>query len=205
MKRLHIGCGLDFKEDYINIDIESKESLLARYEGSDNVTFKSFQEKGIEIYNYNIFALPYENNTVNEVLCNAFLEHLDFVEERKFFFEVKRILKPEGIFNFSVPDFEWLIKKWIQANDEWKDFYYTDQGEHWFGQKNRNMDTRWGYLIAAIFGNQNGLGQYHKNAFTKQKIGMILKKIDFKIVEINESYYRGKFEKFLEYSTKKHG
>ena len=49
MKRLHIGCGLDFKEDYINIDIESKESLLARYEGSNNVTFKSFQEKGIEI------------------------------------------------------------------------------------------------------------------------------------------------------------
>ena len=149
--------------------------------------------------------MPYENNTVNEILCNAFLEHLDFVEERKFFFEVKRILKPEGIFNFSVPDFEWLIKKWIQANDEWKDFYYTDQGEHWFGQKNRNMDTRWGYLIAAIFGNQNGLGQYHKNAFTKQKIEMILEKIDFKIVEIKESYYKGKFEKFLEYSTKKQG
>ena len=57
MTKLHIGCGLDFKEDYINIDIESKESLLARYEGSNNVTFKSFQEKGIEIYNYNI--LPF--------------------------------------------------------------------------------------------------------------------------------------------------
>ena len=203
MIKLHIGCGLDFKEEYINIDIESKESLLARYEGSDNVAFKNFQEKGIEIHNYDIFDLPYKDNTIDEVLCNAFLEHLDFVEERKFFFEVKRILKPEGIFNFSVPDFEWLLKKWIEANDEWKDFYYTDQGEHWFGQKNRNMDTRWGYSIAAIFGNQNGPGQYHKNAYTKQKIEMILKKINFKIVEMNENYYRGQFEKILEYSTKK--
>ena len=46
MIKLHIGCGLDFKEEYVNIDIESKESLLARYEGSENVAFKSFKEKG---------------------------------------------------------------------------------------------------------------------------------------------------------------
>ena len=203
MIKLHIGCGLDFKEDDINIDIESKESLLARYEGTENVIFKSFQEKGIEIYNYNIFDLPYGNHTVDEVLCNAFLEHLDFVEERKFFFEIKRILKSGGLFKFSVPDFEWVVKEWVKANDDWKDFYYTDKGEHWFGQKNRSLDTRWGYLIAAIFGNQNGVGQYHKNGYTRQKVNAMLAKIGFQIIDMNESYYRGKFEKILEYTATK--
>ena len=120
MIKLHIGCGLDFKEDYINIDIESKESLLDRYEGTENVVFKNFQEKGIEIYNHDIFDLPYGNHTVDEVLCNAFLEHLDFVEERNFFFEIKRILKSGGLFKFSVPDFEWVVKEWIKANDDWR-------------------------------------------------------------------------------------
>ncbi len=203
MIKLHIGCGLDLKEGYINIDVESKESIIQRYKESENVVFKNYQEKGIEIFNYDIFNLPYDDNTIDEILCNAFLEHISFAEERKYFFEVKRILKPGGILKFGVPDFEWIVKKWLSAKDEWKDFYYTDRGEHYFGQNNRNLDTRWGYMTTAIFGNQNGIGQYHKNAYTRQKIKALLTKIDFEILEINTSFYRGKYEKTLECVAKK--
>ena len=78
----------------------------------------------------------------------------------------------------------------MDAKDEWKDFYYLDKGEHWFGQNNRNVDNRWGYLTAFIFGNQNGIGQYHKNAYTKKKIEALLYKMNFKIIEITSTYYR---------------
>lgn len=201
--KLHIGCGLCLKEDYINIDSETKDEILKRYQGSDNIIFKNYQEQNIEIFNYDIFNLPFIDNSVDEILCSAFLEHLDFIEERKFFYEVKRILKKGGLFKFSVPDFEWIVKKWIGAKENWKDFWYTDKGEYWFGHGDRNMNSRWGYLTAAIFGNQGSRGQYHKNAFTRKKIEKILDHLDFEIIDFNTTYYRGKFEKTLNYSSKK--
>lgn len=197
MLKLHIGCGLDLREGYVNIDSETKEEILERYKNSDNVMFIRFKEKSIEIYNYDIFNLPYENDTVDEIICNAFLEHLDFVQERKIFKEVKRVMKKGGKFNFSVPDFEWTVKKWLEAKDEWLDFYYTDKGEHYFGQYDRNMDNRWGYLTTTIFGNQGSTGQYHKNAYTRKKIEALLERIGFELKEVEEGYYRGQFERIL--------
>jgi len=203
MIKLHIGCGLDLKEGYINIDMETKKEILKRYAGSNNEAFKNFQEKGLEIYNYDVFKLPYEDGSVDEIICSAFLEHLSFVDERRMFFEVKRLLKPGGIFKFGVPDFEWIVKKWLAAEDNWKDFYYTDKGEHYFGQGNRNMDSRWGYLTTAIFGNQGAPGQYHKNAYTKEKIKALLKKIDFELVDMHEDFYRGIYDQTLECTARK--
>jgi len=203
MLRLNIGCGLDLRDGYINIDSETKESILKRYANSDNEIFISYLEKNIEVFNYDIFNLPYDDATVDEITCNAFLEHLDFVQERRFFFEISRVMKIGGEFHFSVPDFEWTIKKWLGAKDEWQDFYYTDKGEHYFGQYNRNMNNRWGYLTTTIFGNQGSEGQYHKNAFTRNKIEAILKRIKFDIRKFEEGYYRDKFEKVFMVSSVK--
>lgn len=203
MIKLHIGCGLDLKEDYVNIDMDSKEDILKRYQGSNNPAFKMYKEKGIQIHNYNVFDLPYEDGTVDEIECNSFLEHLSFVEERDFFLEVKRVLKPGGVLKFSVPDFEWIVRKWIEAKDDWRDFYYTDRGEYYFGQGNRNMDTRWGYLTTAIFGNQGAPGQYHKNAYTRDKIKAAMEKIGFELVEVGESYFRGLYERDLDCVARK--
>ena len=53
-----------------------------------------------------IFDLPYDDGSVDEVIADGFVEHLSFLEESKFFYEMKRVLKPGGILNFSVPNFE---------------------------------------------------------------------------------------------------
>ena len=45
------------------------------------------------------------------------------MEEKKAFYEVKRVLKSGGIFNLSVPDLEHIIKSWLEAEDDWKDWY----------------------------------------------------------------------------------
>jgi len=203
MIKLHIGCGLDLKEGYINIDMESKEDILKRYEGSNNVAYMAFKDKDIEICRCDIFKLPYANETVDEIASSAFLEHLSFVEERKFFFEVKRVLKQGGILRFGVPDFEWIVRKWLAAKDNWRDFYYTDKGEHYFGQGNRNMDSRWGYLTTTLFGNQGSDGQYHKNAYTRGKIHALMEKLGFELAEMRTGYYRGQFEQTLECVARK--
>ena len=93
----------------------------------------------------NILELPYEDGTVDEIRAEAILEHLSFKEESLFFAEVKRVLKKGGILNFSVPDFEVLITKWIVAKDDWKDFFRDDdeaiKQEHWFGQYSYSQDS----------------------------------------------------------------
>jgi predicted SAM-dependent methyltransferase len=175
--KLNIGCGGDLKPDYINIDMHEKQFISERYGTELNKT--------IPIYNYNIFDLPYESNSVDEILCFAMLEHLSFENEGKFLKEVKRILKKDGIFIFTVPDIEKTFRQWLEAKDEFKDFYRTGTDEHWFGQGDRNINTRWGYLTAVIFGNQNGEGQFHRNAYTVSKIQQILHILDFTEQEIS--------------------
>jgi len=171
MIRLNIGAGGDLREDYVNIDRHTKEEIEARYgyKIPNNIT----------IQNYDIFNLPYANETVDEVLCLGFLEHLSFEDEGKFFKEVKRVLKSGGTFHFTVPDFDNLCNQWMKAKDDFKEFYQLRTDEHWFGQGNRNMNNKWGYLLAFFFGNQNGQGQFHRNAYTEKKIECIMELLGF--------------------------
>lgn len=101
------------------------------------------------------------------------MEHLSFEEEKKFFTEMKRVLRIGGVLKFSVPDFEETVKLWLRAEDDWKEFYRNDPDavaqSHWFGQYSYSTKNRWGYLTASLFGPQNSEGQFHKNCYTEKK------------------------------------
>lgn len=176
--------------EYVNVDSDNLETLKARYPTQE------FPE-GVEIYDYDIFNLPFPDATVAEVRADSLVEHLSFIEEPKFFYEVKRVLKPGGILQFDTTDFEEIAKLWLAAKDEWADFYRNDdeaiKSQHWFGQYSYSTDNRWGYLSAMIFGSQNGAGQFHKNCYTVPKIRAILRRLNLEEVEI--SHYRWKGER----------
>lgn len=186
--RLNLGCGGRPLPGYINIDLDTVEELKVRYPGDE------FPED-FEVYQYDIFDLPFSDGSVAEIRADALLEHLSFLEERKFFYEVKRVLRPGGLFVFSVPDFEKTVKMWLAAKDEWKDFYRNDPEaiaqKHWFGQYSFEADNRWGYLTATIFGPQNSEGQFHKNCYTIPKIKAILKCLEFEEPEITSFPWKG--------------
>jgi len=95
---------------------------------------------------------------------------------------------------FSVPDFEDLVRKWLAAEDDWRDFYRNDPEaiakQHWFGQYSYSTRSRWGYLTASLYGPQNSEGQFHKNCYTEGKIRSMLARLAFDIVEL--SYYNWK-------------
>lgn len=91
MKKINIGCGIIKKKGYINIDFnpDLKPDLVWK-----------IGEK----------PLPYKNDSLDEINADAVIEHLDtgFIE---FIIEAKRLLKPNGILKFSVPNcFHWMAR-----------------------------------------------------------------------------------------------
>ena len=198
--KLNIGCGGRPLPGYINIDSDNLLTLQARY---PNQTFSS----DLEVVNYDIMNLPFDENTVDEVRADSLIEHLSFSEEPQFFYEVRRVLRPGGKFDFSTTNFEKIVKLWINAVDDWKEFYRTDdeaiEKEHWFGQYSYSTENRWGYLSAMIFGSQNGEGQFHKNCYTSGKLRAILDHLCFEEVKISESRWKGNRDPMIHVVEKK--
>jgi len=186
--KLNIGCGGRPLPDYVNIDFDDLDALKRRYPQ------QAFPEN-VQVYQYDIFHLPFSDGSVAEVRADSLIEHLSFLEEPKFFYEVKRVLQPGGIFHFSTTNFEEIVKLWLAAEDEWKDFYRNDSDaiaqQHWFGQYSYATQNRWGYLCAMIFGSQNGEGQFHKNCYTIPKIRAILKRMGLQELEITDYHWKG--------------
>ena len=186
--KLNLGCGGRLLPGYINVDMDDIETLKRRY------PLQEFPE-GLRTYDYDILNLPFPDSTVAEIRADSLIEHLSFLEEPRFFTEVKRVLISGGLFQFSTPDFEEAVRLWLAAKDEWHDFYRNDPeaiaNEHWFGQYSYSTENRWGYLMAMIFGSQNGAGQFHKNCYTVPKIRAILKHLNFEELEISRYRWKG--------------
>lgn len=198
--KLNIGCGGRPLKEYINIDQDSLDEMKKRY---PNQQF----DDDLEIYNYDIFNLPFADNSVDAIKADGFIEHLSFNEEKNFFLEVKRVLSQNGLFEFSTPDFEDAIKKWLLAKDDWKDFYRSDDEainqQHWFGNYSYSTENRWGYLMAMIFGSQNGEGQYHKNAYTEGKIRSMMHYLGFEIIELSRFAWKNDRDLMLKVVARK--
>ncbi len=167
--KLHIGCGKNFLADYVNIDA---------------------YVKGDGIKNWDILNLPIEENSIIEVLAEHVVEHLSFADEEKFFREMYRVLHSAGKLKIEVPDVEWVFQKFVSGKDDFKDFYQTGSLDHYFGN-GKDTEQRWSLLATAIWGNQNGEGQFHKNGYTKSKIENISKIIGFKEVAVSFGFNKG--------------
>ncbi len=187
MIKLNIGCGGNPLKDYINIDQDNLEQIKKRYPQ------KKF-DGDLIVKNYDIFLLPFEDSSVDEIRSDSLIEHLTFFEEKIFFNEIKRVIKIGGRLEISTPDFEMAVKQWLAADDDWKDFFRNDdeaiKQNHWFGNYTDKPNNRWGYLLATIFGSQNGKGQFHKNCYTEKKLIAICKKIGIKVNKIERFQWK---------------
>jgi len=164
--KLHLGCGNNFKDGYVNID---------KYVNRDDV------------HQFDILELPFTENSVSEILAEHLVEHLSFHEEKLFFYEVKRVLTDGGFIKIEVPDMEWVFSEFSKAKDDFKDFYEVGSVDHYFGNGNE-LDNRWGVLTTHIWGNQNGDGQFHKNGYTEQKLRNIGKLVGFTSCQVNRGF-----------------
>ena len=186
--KVNVGCGGHPLAGYVNIDMDSLDDLRRRYPG------RQFADD-LVLEPYDVLNLPFEDGSVEEVNADSFIEHLRFSDEPIFFNEIKRILKPGGRFVFSTPDFEEVARMFLEAKDDWRDFYRTDDEaitfQHWFGTYSPTLDNRWGYLTATIFGSQNGEGQFHTNCYTEAKIRAVCARIGLVVTEVSRFRWRG--------------
>jgi predicted SAM-dependent methyltransferase len=86
--RLNVGCGKNFKQGWINIDLGKEADLQ------------------LDVRE----PLPFADESVSTVYSEHFFEHLEYPDEaRHFLKESLRVLQPGGRFSVGVPDTEWLV------------------------------------------------------------------------------------------------
>ncbi|MNK04979.1 putative S-adenosylmethionine-dependent methyltransferase [compost metagenome] len=167
--KLHLGCGPNIKEGYVNVD-----------------KFANFP--GVE--RWDILDLPVADNSVDEVLNEHLAEHIPFKDEKQFWAESFRVLKKGGVLTVETPDMEWLCEQFLKAEDNFQDFYSVGSPDHYFGS-GKSIENRWGMITTHFFGNQNGEGQFHYNGYTKQKMIRIGELIGFSKVEVEKLCNKG--------------
>ena len=81
--KLHLGCGNDYLEGYINTDLYA-ENVDERFDA---------------------LTIPYSDNTFDEVRAFHIIEHFDWFKGNEALKEWHRVLKPGGRLHIETPDF----------------------------------------------------------------------------------------------------
>ncbi len=85
-KRAKMAIGIDYSKDGITLANRAKK------------TFPDTIKKKIEFYEMNATKLDFDDNFFDKVIALDVIEHLNKQEMKKMMQEVKRVLKPNGIF-----------------------------------------------------------------------------------------------------------
>lgn len=94
-KKLNIGCGTDYRKDFINIDGSSSLQKV------DKVV-KIPEQKLLDIYGI---------ESINYILCNDFLEHHFHFEAISILEDFFSILEVGGNLELRVPDCDYIISE----------------------------------------------------------------------------------------------
>lgn len=86
VKKLDLGCGNSVRSGYVGIDLHS-----------DNPDRNIIRADCLE------YLRSCEASTIDEIYSRHFFEHVENLSD--YLFEIARVLKPGGVFNFIVPHF----------------------------------------------------------------------------------------------------
>lgn len=116
-------------------------------------------------------ALPFPDGRFDSVLMFGVFEHFGYSEAQEALLEVSRVLSSGGVFKFDVPDFEWFIHAYRTGTDR-------TTGAHLGAHRDRN------WIMHAIFGGQDGPGQFHRWGWDYDSIHQFLKKPNWGFSEV---------------------
>lgn len=168
--RLHIGCGPNILPGWVNID------SVARAPGVRT--------------DIDLTALPWPDGSVDAALAEHVFEHFSFAEEAAIWPELARVLRPGGVLTVEVPDFEWVCRRFLAADDDFRAFYQVGHADHYAGC-GRSLEQRWGILQTMFFGNQNGAGQFHRSAYTEAKLRALARMTGFATIDVSRVFNKG--------------
>jgi SAM-dependent methyltransferase len=157
-KHLHVGCGKNVLEGFINID-------------------KYFKHP--EILPYDMFELPFEHNSIDTIYSSHSLEHLPIRQAKLALLNWHKLLKGGGMLYLAIPDLEeiMLIMTDPTVDDERKEYWYMYT---LFGYQADCSDLENAYRLDIPI----DYGQFHQCGFSKSMISRILTTSGFSIEKI---------------------
>jgi len=142
--KLELGCGQRPTPGYLHQDITG--------------------QPGVELdFNCPIWEIPLKENSLSEIIALALMEHLCFADFTKALKHIHRLLAPQGVFLFDLPD----IKIWSE---------YLYHITHGMPQKSPFSKE---HVYATFWGWQRWPGDEHKCAWLKDDLFQHLKEIGF--------------------------
>lgn len=135
--KLNLGCGEVKIPHYVNVDVE--ESL-----------------KPDVVCNFIKAPLPFEDSTVDEVLLFHCIEHIEKRLHGRIYCEIFRVLKPNGRFLLSFPEFTKCAENYITN--------YKGMREFW---------------EQTIYGLQRYPSDFHVSAMNSKEVSYLLRDIGF--------------------------
>ena len=99
MLKLNIGCGRDIKPNFCNIDIR---------ENIDGIKPDLILDITKEF--------PFENNSVEYIYAEHFIEHLNWLDGIKFIINCYTTLRKGGILRLVLPDYKKIFQKYLEGD-----------------------------------------------------------------------------------------
>lgn len=125
MKKLNLGCGNDYREGWLNVDLDKN------YRAD---LYLDLRER-----------LPFGNNEIDYILAQDILEHFTKEEGREFLKECFRVLKDAGGIKIQTSEVFQIIKKFGNDPETALKFIYgdtsgnSDLGSHKFGYTAKSL------------------------------------------------------------------
>ena len=143
--KLHLGCGEKYILGFIHIDLDDYPHIDYKTDISDLSMFK--------------------DNSVELIYCCHALEYFDRKEVQKVLKEWYRVLKKNGILRVAVPDFEAIVKVYLEYKD------LNHQGI---------LGPLYGRIIVKNHKGEKKI--YHKTVYDFKSLKEVLESIGFKNV-----------------------
>lgn len=123
--------------------------------------------------------LPFPDDTYDEVYASHVLEHVPWFKTQDALREVRRILKPGGLFEVWVPNFGYLIECYQsrRCGDDWRRFNPSGDPMLW--------------LNGRLFTYGPGEENWHRACFDRHSLCECLAKAGFTDVEVIPARSRG--------------
>tara|TARA_Y100000034_G_C6746907_1_gene331771 strand:- start:97 stop:699 length:603 start_codon:yes stop_codon:yes gene_type:complete len=111
MIKLHLGCGRNILDGWINIDIN-----IAKFRGSDKLDVTE--------------TFSYDDNSIDYIFSEHLIEHLTYQEGKFMLEECFRILKVDGKIRISTPDLKFLVDLYTEDKTDLQKRYIDYSVNH---------------------------------------------------------------------------
>lgn len=169
--RLHLGCGGELKDGWINLDLNLHGTV------PQLPPVASPQTRFI-LYDLRSGRLPLDDECCELVYSSHFFEHLEYDDGVRLMQDCHRVLQAGGTFRAALPDFPGMFRGYVDGDETRFDLYRISDVF-----PNRPPDT-----ISLVDHVNYGVYQFgeHKCIYDQEKICRVLRHLGFVAIEITD-------------------